>query len=140
MEYEFVEAKAHREMEVHIPSDADMSIEALSQSVKDFLDFQKEYMPNWRDVEITTLTWMIMPELDEFLPKNSNILTFKNLFDIDYVDYEQSWCMGWIFPGYSEINENLPERTTLHRKLKEHLLSGKKFGVAKGHLVLGRVI
>ena len=69
------------------------------------------------------------------MPEGSNILNFKHMFEIDAVNDEQNWYMGWIFPGYSEINEKLPERTTLHRKLKEHLLSGKKFGIAKGHLV-----
>jgi hypothetical protein len=139
LEYEFVETNGRKEVEVHIPSDADMSFEALSKSVKDFLEFEKKYMPDWEGVELTTMTWLIMPELEEFLPKESNILTFKSLFDIDFVDYNQNWYMGWIFPGYAEVNENLPERTTLHKKLKEHLLSGKKFGVAKGHLVLDRV-
>lgn len=139
LEYEFVEKDNHREVEVHIPSDAAMSKEALCQSVKDFLEFEKTYMSDWLGVPITTDTWMLMPELEEFLPENSNILTFKHLFDIDSVDYEQTWYMGWIFPGYSVADENLPEKTTLHRKLKEHLLSGKKFGIAKGHLVLERV-
>lgn len=139
LEYEFVESNGHREVEVHIPSDADMSMKALSQSVKDFLAFEKKYKPEWEGVVITTFTWMIMPELEELLPNDSNILAFKSLFDVDYVDYEQNWYMGWIFPGYSEINENLPEKTTLHRMLKAHLLSGKKFGIAKGHLVLNRV-
>ena len=91
------------------------------------------------NVEIVTETWMIMPELEELLTAESKILQFKSLFDIDSVDYEQTWYMGWIFPGYTEINENLPEKTTLHRKLKEYLLSGKKFGIAKGHLVMSRV-
>ena len=139
LEYEFVEADGHREIEVHIPSDADMSMKELTQSVMDFLVFEKEYMPDWCAVAITTFTWMLMPELEEFLTESSNILAFKSLFDLDYVDYEQSWYMGWIFPGYAKIDENLPERTTLHRKLKAHLLSGKKFGIAKGHLVLDRV-
>ena len=80
-----------------------------------------------------------MPELEEFLPAGSKILGFKSLFEIDSVDYEQSWYMGWIFPGYSKIDQNLPERTTLHRKLKEHLMSGKKFGIASGHLVIDRI-
>ena len=70
-----------------------MNLEALCRSVRDFVKFEEKYMPDWVGVEITTQTWMIMPE-----------------------------------------------RTTLHRKLKEHLLSGKKFGIAKGHLVLDRVI
>lgn len=139
LEYEFVDTNGYREVEVHIPSDAGMSYEALSKSVKDFLEFEKEYMPDWVGVPLTTLTWMIMPELEEFLPEGSNILTFRRLFDIDFVDYNQDWYMGWVFPGYSEVNGELPEKTTLHRRLKEHLLSGKKFGVAKGHLVLERI-
>ena len=96
-------------------------------------------MPDWQGNQITTDTWMIMPELDEFLPEGSNIRAFKNLFDIDIVDRDQEWYMGWIFPGFSGKFEELPEKTTLQRKLKQYLLSGKKFGVAKGHLVLSRV-
>lgn len=139
LEYEFVESDNNREIEIHIPSDADMNIKALCSSVADFINFEKKYFPDWCDTVITTETWMIMPELEQFLSKDSHIVKFKNLFDIDSVDYEQTWYMEWIFPGYSEINENLPEKTTLHKKLKSYLLSGKKFGIAKGHLVLERV-
>ena len=139
LEYEFVESEESREIKIHIPSDADMRKDALCQSVMDFLEFQKKYLPDWGGVEITTFTWMIIPELEEILPETSNILAFKSLFDIDYVDYEHGWHMGWVFPGCSEINENLPEKTSLQRKLKEHLLAGKRFGNAKGHLVLDRV-
>lgn len=95
LEFEFVEAFNHREVEIHIPSDADMNLNALCRSILDFVKFEEKYMPDWCNVAITTDTWMIMPEL--------------------------------------------PEKTTLHRKLKEHLLSGKKFGIAKGHLVMDRV-
>ena len=40
----------------------------------------------------------------------------------------------WIFPGYYEVDERLPEKTLLQRKLKKHLLEGEKFGIAKGHI------
>lgn len=139
LEYEFVESVSNREIEIHIPSDADMSLPALCQSVKDFLSFRSHFFPEWSEVIISTQTWMIMPELEKFLTSDSNIIHFKHLFDIDYVDYNQPWYMGWIFPGYSEINDELPEKTTLQRRLKEYLLAGNKFGIAKGHLVLKRV-
>lgn len=139
LEFEYIEAWGKKSIEIHIPSDADMKIEVLKASIRKFLEFTKTYYPDWQNVEICTDTWMIMPELEELLPVDSKILAFKHLFDIDHVDYEQSWWMGWIYPGYSEINESLPERTTLHRNLKAHLLSGKKFGIAKGHVVLERV-
>lgn len=75
-----------------------------------------------------------MPELKEMLGKESNIIAFQNLFEIDTVDYDATWYMKWIFPGIENIDESLPERTTLQRKMKKYLLDGKKFGVAKGHL------
>ena len=37
-------------------------------------------------------------------------------------------------PGFDNVVELLPERTTLQRNMKKHLLDGKKFGIAKGHL------
>ncbi len=37
-----LEANRKREVEVHIPADADMSMHALSQSVKNFLEFEKK--------------------------------------------------------------------------------------------------
>lgn len=66
--------------------------------------------------------------------ENSNIVLFQNLFEIENVDYEATWYMGWIFPGIQTIDEQLPEKTMLQRKLKQYLLSGKKFGIAKGRL------
>lgn len=139
LEFEFVKESDQRRIEIHIPSDADMKLEALCQSIAGFVKFQRTYFPEWNGVQMVTETWMIMPELEDFLPADSKILRFKALFDVDAVDYGQTWYMGWIFPGHEEISESLPEKTTLHRRLKEHLLSGKKFGIARGRLVMDRV-
>ena len=139
LEFEFVKESDQRRIEIHIPSDANMKLEVLCQSIAGFVKFQRTYFPEWNGVQMVTETWMIMPELEDFLPADSKILRFKALFDVDAVDYGQTWYMGWIFPGHEEISESLPEKTTLHRRLKEHLLSGKKFGIARGRLVMDRV-
>ncbi|MCM1257748.1 MAG: hypothetical protein NC307_07825 [Roseburia sp.] len=47
---------------------------------------------------------------------------------------EATWYMGWIYPGYEVVDDKLPEKTLLQRKLKKYLLEGKKFGIAKGHV------
>ena len=133
LEYEFVDAE-NREIEVHIPSDADLRKRSVAQSIKDFNTFRAKHYPGWKTVKLTCNTWMLMPELKEMLGKESNIIAFQNLFEIDTVDYDATWYMKWIFPGIENIDESLPERTTLQRKMKKYLLDGKKFGVAKGHL------
>lgn len=133
LEYEFVDAE-NREIAVHIPSDADLRKKSVAQSIKDFNEFRAKYYPEWKTVHLTCDTWMLMPELKEMLGKDSNIIAFQNLFEIDTVDYDAAWYMKWIFPGAENIDELLPEGTTLQREMKKYLLDGKKFGIAKGHL------
>lgn len=133
LEYEFVDGE-EREIAIHIPSDADMGKESVSRSLEDFKQFRNRYFPGWADVGMTCDTWMLMPELKDMLGEGSNIAAFQKLFEIDRVDYEAMWYMGWIFPGRETIDESLPEETTLQRNLKKYLLAGKKFGVARGHL------
>ncbi len=133
LEYEFVDVE-DKEIAVHIPSDANLNIESVFQSLKQFYEFRNTYFSEWKNVKFTCETWMMMPELKEFMGEHSNVVAFQNLFEIDTLNYDATWYMEWIFPGYKNVDETLPERTTLQRKLKKHLLDGKKFGVAKGHL------
>lgn len=136
LEYEFVDAD-DREIAIHIPSDADLRKESVVRSIRGFMEFRKKYYPEWKNVKLTCDTWMLMPELKELLGEKSNLLAFQSLFEIDTVDYDAVWYMGWIFPGAEHDYEQLPERTTLQRNMKTYLLAGKKFGIAKGHLKEG---
>lgn len=133
LEYEFVSGEDN-EIAVHIPSDANLQKASVLQSLNEFLEFRKLYFSEWENVKLTCDSWMLMPELKELLGEDSNIVTFQNLFEIDTLNYDATWYMGWIFPGYENVNESLPERTTLQRRMKRHLLDGKRFGIAKGHL------
>lgn len=133
LEYEFVNGEEN-EIDVHIPSDANLQIESVMQSLNDFFEFRKSYFSEWENVKLTCESWMLMPELKELLGEDSNIVAFQNLFEMDTLNYDATWYMGWIFPGYENVNESLPERTTLQRRMKKHLLDGKQFGIAKGHL------
>ncbi len=76
-----------------------------------------------------------MPDLEKLLKSSSNILAFQKHFHIDSVDRNAVWYMDWIYPGYHEINDKLPEKTSLQRELKKYLLNGNIFGVAQGHII-----
>lgn len=135
LEYEFVDGR-EREIAIHIPSDADMSMGSIQASLSAFCSFRETYYEDWKDVRLTCDTWMLMPELREFLSVNSRIVAFQELFQIDRIDREATWYMEWIYPGHDTANDSLPEKTVLQRALKQYLLNGKKFGVAKGHMFL----
>lgn len=133
LEYEFVEGEK-REIYIHIPSDADLSKESVQQSLAEFYEFRNTHFPQWQGVPMMCDSWMLVPVLKELLDEDSNILAFQNLFEIEEVNEDARWFMDWVYPGIQLIDENLPEETSLQRRMKEHLLQGKKVGWAKGHL------
>lgn len=137
LEYEFVD-EGEKEIAVHIPSDADMSEESVRESLAAFYDFRNRYFQEWSGVKLTCDSWMMMPDLEMLLGENSNIVRFQRLFSIENIDRDATWYMGWIFPGYETVDDNLPENTTLQRKLKKYLLSGNRFGIAKGCITNAR--
>ena len=44
-------------------------------------------------------------------------------------------AVDWVYPGHKGISEDLPEETTLQKKMKPFLLAGGKPGWAEGILV-----
>lgn len=133
LEYELVEGNI-REIYIHIPSDADLRRESVQQSIKDFDSFRTMYFPDWENVLLSCDSWLLSPALKELLDEGSNILDFQSLFEIESTEYESMWVLGWVFPGYESISDDLPEKTTLQKRMKEYLLSDKKVGSAKGYL------
>lgn len=133
LEYEFVEGET-REIAMHIPSDAKFDRATVLESLKEFTAFRDTYFSDWKGVTFTCETWMLAPAMEELLNETSNVLAYKHMFELDKIDAEATWFMGFIFPGHAGEFATLPERTSLQKKIKERLLSGKKIGVAKGHL------
>ncbi len=136
LEYEFA-GEENRRIYLHIPSDADLRPESVSRSIKDFLAFRKDKFPQWADALMACDSWMLSPALKELLDADSNILAFQNRFVLDETDPDAMWFMDWVYPGCKTVDETLPEGTSLQRRMKAHLLQGKKVGVARGHLILG---
>ena len=133
LEYELVAGET-KEIAMHIPSDAVFDRISVLDSLKEFAKFRDTFFPEWKNAVFTCETWMLAPAMEDILNGTSNVLAYKHLFDLDMIDDEATWFMGFIFPGHSGEVETLPERTSLQKKIKEMLLSGKKIGVAKGHL------
>ena len=134
LEYEFIDGET-REIAVHIPSDAVFNRESVLESLKAFVSFRNEYFPEWQGVNFVCDTWMLAPAMEELLSETSNVLAFKHMFELDVISEDATWFMGFIFPGHENDDfEKLPEKSSLHKKAKAYLLSGKKIGVAKGHL------
>ncbi len=140
LEYELKEEDGQRVIDLHIPSDAKLLAEPLNRSVAEARAFLAKYFPDWADLPMECTTWLIAPALRPMLPEGSNILRFMNAFDIIEEDPEENDVLEWVF-GYAEAQKKtvvlseLEEKTSLQRRIKAHLLSGGKIGIAHGRLV-----
>lgn len=131
LEYELNDANT---ISIHIPSDADLSPHAVSQSLSRFKDFCCQYYSEWNHLEVQCESWLLSPELKHVLSSGSNILAFQKLFTVAETDYESMAVLDWVFPGFDKVSESLPEETALQKNMKQYLLAGKKIGWSKGIL------
>ena len=130
--YEFISDKG--EISLHIHSDGSIKREDMLASLREFCLFRKEFFPEWIDARISCHTWMLAPAMAELLDEGSRLRAFMDMFDIVKTDPDATWFMGYVFPGHNEVSESLPEETSLQRRMKKHLLDGKKVGAATGYL------
>ena len=134
LEYEFIENDIEKKISIHIPSDADLSPAAVKSSFTEYKKFIKQYFPDWTGIDWYCESWMLSPVLKKLLHENSNILNFQQCFFVESVDYESMAVLDWVFPGYDMVTKQLPEDTTLQKRMKEYLLKGGKVGWAKGYI------
>lgn len=134
LEYEMCTQKEKKTIAVHIPSDADISSEKVQESLHQTREFFERYYPNYRQAPYTCESWLLSPALKDLLPPNSRILNFQALFEVDKVHWASDAVLEWVFQKRGNSLEELPEDTSLQRKMKAYLLDGGKVGEAFGYL------
>ena len=128
LEYELVAEKDRRFISLHIPSDADLSAKAIDASFAAFKRFLTAFYPEWQNLPWECDSWMMSPALEHLLPEHSKILGFQRRFQVLEENSESLGVLNWVFPGCSEVSQDLPEKTTLQRKMKAWLLAGNAVG------------
>jgi len=124
-------------LSVHIPSDAELTREALDASYESAKRFFAEFFSEFRYEGIYCDTWLLAPVLREMLNPTSKILNFQDDYEILSTNPNDMEFIYWIFKkdGNNPDNlgiEALPETTTLMRAVKNHLRKGGKVGSALG--------
>ena len=123
---------------IHIPEGNKLNIEEVENSIYESREKIKKFYP---EIDISKLqyytnTWLLSNELDTVLDENSNIIKFKNKFDvIDQVENIGDF-LNFVFRE-NDCNikyENLKEETILQNKLKKYILEGKKLHIGLGIL------
>ena len=132
LEYELLD---NDEIAVHIPSDAIFSKEKVDQSLELINKFVNKYFEVYKNAKYTCDSWLLSPVLKDILNDNSNIISFQNRFNIIDIDTNNKDYIIWIFNknNYNSLDE-LEEKTSHQRKIKELIKNNINIGCAKGVL------
>lgn len=134
LEYELWEWKGEKAIAIHIPSDAGFIPENVSWSLREAASFMEKYYPDYAHVPYTCDSWLLSPKLKEMLAPDSNIIQFQERFYIEEIRWEAMDVLEWVFKNPKCPLEELPEETSLQRKMKAVLIGGENIGVAFGVL------
>lgn len=132
LEYEYRDDE--KTTHLHIPSGSNISIANCKKSLNEFNAFTSNYFPE-KKYPIVCSSWLLSPALDELLSPQSNIIKFKNCFDMVSWNKTEREFMQWVY-GKTDIEyDKLPEKTILQRNMKKHLINGGVVGSAYGRLI-----
>lgn len=131
LEYELLSGEK-RALSLHIPSDASLDLKACRSSHEAARTFFAAYFPAYARAPVVCSSWLLHPALKELLGEESNIVRFQSLFDIVRVDDCDLSYRAFVFRRTDGDIADYPEKTTLQRRLKEHLLRGGHMGSALG--------
>ena len=135
LEYEMRMENHKHLIGIHIPADTDMTISKLRSSYLEALDFFKKYYPEFIGADMVCSSWLLAPSLKYVLPENSKILQFQKSFIIGDMEVDSLGFMDWIYGSRNIPIEELPEDTSLQRKLKPHLRNSGKIEWTSGTLI-----
>lgn len=97
--------------------------------------FFRTYYPDHKYDRYTCESWLMSPVLKRLLPEGSHIVSFQERFTVISEDREEREFIEWLFQvPVDTAYDQLPERTTLQRKVKALLLAGGTVGCAYGIL------
>lgn len=133
LEYQLQEKEGEPVIGIHIPSDADLSKEAVDVSLNQAEMFFQTYEGGYEYEKYICSSWLLSPALRPFLSEKSNILSFQKRFDIIRENKEDKEFIEWLFQVPIDTDyKDLPAATNLQKKVKELLLNGGAVGCAYG--------
>lgn len=121
-------------IEIHIPIGTSLKKEDVLASITRAKKDIKTYF-GLENVDFCCYSWLLSPQVNDYLPETSNIRQFYEMFDVEAKDDCESDIRNHLFNDTNKVSyEQLPENTSLQKNIKRALIEGVKFYRGKGTL------
>ena len=123
-EWECIARPGDEAVNMHIPKGSDISRENTIKACEKALEILKERYPETKAKILFCASWLLDPTLSEMLGENSNITAFQNCFTRYPTKDGGQAVFSFAFVRRCADLNDLPEDTSLQRKIKAHYLNG----------------
>lgn len=126
-------------LNIHIPEGGKLDLNLCKASILDSREFFAKYYPEYDYYGFVCDSWLLYPDNQKFMAQNSNILNFKNIFQMVIpTKFESSEIQRRLWGSETNkkrIIQGYTENTDLQRRTKQYILSGGKLGNGYGFIV-----
>lgn len=122
---------------IHIPDGGGLTPELVSQSFEEMKKFLETYFPDYPYKAFQCKSWLMDYQLIKLLGEQTNISRFISRFTPLTCKSAGKDVFNFIFLKNNTDNiiiEDLPENTSLERKIKQHYLEGKAIYECFGYI------
>jgi hypothetical protein len=120
---------------IHIPESGPLTPEACGESLAQAGGFFARYFPETPTRLAICTSWLLDPQLAEYLAPESNIVQFQRRFTLVGDGYDgDADVLRFVFHRIAPRIDDLPQRTTLERAIVAHLRAGKQWRNRTGWL------
>jgi len=122
-------------LDIHVPGDGPLTPEAVGESLAAARPFFARHFPAEEYKRAFCTSWLLDPQLVEYLPADSNIVRFQRLFTPEtVVSQADEEVITFVFDLPPDAQ--LPRRTRLERAITDHLAEGKHWHHVAGWVSL----
>jgi hypothetical protein len=123
---------------LHIPEAGPMTPEAVTASLDEARAFFPRHFPDEHYTAFSCGSWLLDPQLREYLPEDSNIVRFQRRFELEPYEAPEGLdadveVLRFVFRSLTTPLDQLPRRTALQRAVVDHLKAGRSWRWRRGH-------
>lgn len=128
-------------IDLHIPEDGPLSPAAVTASLDEARAFFPRHFPDEPYTAFACGSWLLDPQLLEYLPEDSNIVRFQRRFELEPYEEPEGLdadveVLRFAFRSLTTPLDRLPRGTVLQRAVIDHLQAGRHWQWRRGRFPL----
>jgi hypothetical protein len=118
---------------VHVPANGPLDPAAVDDSLAHAREFFPRHFPGERNTRFRCRSWLLDPQLAEYLGEDSNVVRFGRRFRLTDELYAED-IVRFVYGRVEGPPETWPQRTALERAIVAHLRAGRQWHTRLGFI------